>query len=184
MDGARGKVEAVGDFFQTQGNGQAFAQEVADARDHGAVATIERGDLARRTVKKAFQVGFVAAHRQFQQIGIETGDQGAGAAGDSRGKAGIFGKNQVVIRRMLRPPIGEEHAVERQATRDQPAGQAVQQAQQPFEGKNPPGIVGGGRQAAGFGDDQLGLAMLAADADLQVGQDQAQETAHACQRLA
>ena len=60
----------------------------------------------------------------------------------------------------------------------------MQQAQQPFKGKNPPGIVGGGRQAAGFGDDQLGLAMLAADADLQVGQDQAQETAHACQRLA
>ena len=57
----------------------------------------------------------------------------------------------------------------------------MQQAQQPFEGKDATGVVGVLGQLARFGDDQFGMAVRAADADREVGQHDVQEAAGAGQ---
>ena len=81
---------------------QGGAQQVADADHHFAVAPVEHGDLAGRAVEEGGQCGFVAADRQVEQIGIEAGDQRAGAAGNGRGETGILGEDQRVVGEMVR----------------------------------------------------------------------------------
>jgi hypothetical protein len=145
------------------------ADQVADPRDGGAVAPVEHADAPRRAVEEAGQRGLVAADRQLEQGGVEAG--GEHPAADEGGALGIPARSR------RRGPAGrrEIHRIERQPAPDQPARQAVDEAQQPLEGEHPARRVGVGGQGAGFGDAQLGVVAGAPDAHRQVGQHDGEE---------
>jgi hypothetical protein len=82
-----------------------------------------------------------------------------------------------------RARVGEAHLLEREPAADEPASEAVDQAQQPFEGEHAAWVGGGGAQRPQLGDFELGEGASAFDRHLQVGKDDAQEARGPVQRL-
>ncbi len=90
------------------------------------------------------------------------------------------GEDQFVVGDVQRRRIGEADLVQRQRVGHQPGGEAVDQAQQPFVGKDAAG--GPDRQRLLFADDDDGGAAAHFELDREVVEDHAQEAGDALQR--
>ncbi len=175
MQAARREVQPCSDFVEPGQRGQGGAQQVAHGAHRVAVTPVERGDAARRTDEEGFERRLVAPHRQIEQVGLE-------ACGQSlRAEARIGGVDQRVVGSVRRPRVGEVDGVERQAAAGEPAGEAVDQAQQPFVGEHAAGIVGIRGERAGLGDAQPAVTAFPRDAHRHVRQQHAQEAGQALQ---
>jgi hypothetical protein len=170
MQGAGRHVQPVGRLVLGQAGGQGIPDQITDA-DHGvAVAPIKHADAAGCPLQEAGQRRFVAADRQVEQGGIE-------ASGQLRAvnEIGTGSVDQRVVVCMDGPGEGKIHRIEGKAPTHEPARQAVEQAQQPFEGKYPGRVVGIPGEGRSFADAQFSPIVPAIHADAEVGQHDAEE---------
>jgi hypothetical protein len=114
--------------------------------------------------RKADQGGFVAANGQVEQVGVEAGDQRAGAAG-TVGRNWSLGEDQCVVVDMRWLEDREDRTLSSASPR--PASQQARPCSRRSshsKAKTRLGRIDTFGQWAGFADDQFGQVFFAADA--------------------